>query len=486
MPKTNDEKVRILNKACEVLPQDQIYFLKEIQEEFITKQHFKDKKILVNAHITTITLLVIANLIAGGAEVDVMATPPLCVHGPEMGDHDAMKPLSEAEIEFMDFNSIPETKKEDYYDLVFDCGAGTNNLIVPKIGVLELTKTNRSDYTSIKKPIVSVDLSIAKKIETLYGTGDGLYRALAPLLLNDISPEPGEPIQNNPYVFLGAYIDLLKKQNKKILLFGAGKVGIGIVSALTGKKFRKMIVVADIDVNKLLRIKKHRVSIWNLNDPRPLSLESKNIFAVITATGIPNLISNYIRNGIFQEQDFTNAYKINMGTPDEWGDKFSEKEILNDKKPINFSLQYPTLPMYLDGVFSCWLKIGEDLFLDKNNYKCGIINKVPDRIDKNVISKWTCLYDKDPNDLSSSDDSSACMQDFQMLKKQGFFNLTSSSGSNSEYDEDSEDKNQAEDNPHLLTETSCAKKTFDNRYLLDKTNPMARQTYRGTSRPSSH
>lgn len=416
------QSIEILLNACKTLPQDEIKFLHDIINQFSETKSFTDKKVLINAHITTITLLVVVALLVAGADVEVIATHELCIHDKKMGKYDALTPLLEAKIPFWQLYNIPKDRYKEYYHLIFDCGAGTNKLLEPILGVLELTKTNGKDYEVIKKPVISVDISQSKEIETLLGTGDGLSRVLKAIMIYNLgSYNPTGFMLHYQDYFCKSYIKMLKDQNKKILVFGAGKVGQGIVNSLCKMGFKKMITVLDISFSNLFNINKlFNVKILNITNKEQvmdLVLTAENFFAVITATGIPNLISNYINSGLFKKNDFCNAYRINMGTPDEWGNLYDAEEILYNKKPVNFSLQYPTRPMFLDGVFSCWLLAGEYLIKDPEEKK-NIIHPIPKNIDQYIIEKWTELYGQHTDSPGMQYD---CATDLQRLNTLGFF-----------------------------------------------------------------
>jgi hypothetical protein len=82
--------------------------------------------------------------------------------------------------------------------------------------------------------------------------------------------------------------------------------------------------------------------------------------------------------------------KINMGTYDEYGSECSQEEIIANKSPANFSLDFPTSVSYLDAIFTVNLKSGESL-INKNNYLNGL-NKPLNEIDENVRKDWLSKY----------------------------------------------------------------------------------------------
>jgi len=105
------------------------------------------------------------------------------------------------------------------------------------------------------------------------------------------------------------------------------------------------------------------------------------MYACITATGVQNVMSQY-----FELLDFEKVpLLVNMGTPDEWGNKFPEDIILNKKKPANFMLEYPTEIIYLDPIFYLLLESGKRLLTKEFT---GGLHAIPEKIDKEVLSSW--------------------------------------------------------------------------------------------------
>ncbi len=107
-----------------------------------------------------------------------------------------------------------------------------------------------------------------------------------------------------------------------------------------------------------------------------------DMWAVVTATGVEGAISQY-----FSQSDFNCvALLANMSTGDDFGSHFTADRILNRKKPANFMLDYPTEVMYLDPVFTLFLKAGEELLHNKT-LKHGL-NTIASTIDQSVLTDW--------------------------------------------------------------------------------------------------
>lgn len=281
------------------------------------------KKILLNCHLTTATLLLVQLFVESGADFKITCTKDLVSHQSiktiliDLGLY-----ISPEELEF--FESLYHA-----YDVVLDCGAHLADFIHPKIGFIELTHVEQWRYTNTTCPVVSVDGSFIKQIETSLGTGDGFLRAI-------------ETIYQNTEWY----------KNKNYMIFGFGKVGRGICTCLLRAGVdRNQITVVEIDELCRISANKMHVKSYSLNhnkeEIRHLLL-SNTINCVVTATGVEDAISRF-----FDLEDFATVELLcNMGTDDEWGDKFPDDSVYYQKKPINFMLDYPTKIKYLDPIFA--------------------------------------------------------------------------------------------------------------------------------------
>ncbi|MBS0351105.1 MAG: hypothetical protein JSR33_07960 [Proteobacteria bacterium] len=138
-------------------------------KDWAQRQPLKGKIVLVNVHLTRITLALITTLLKSGAQVEVTVSPELVIH------QNALQPLLAAQIPF--YSAIPEEKKQGYYHIVYDCCAGMND-ITPIHGMAKLTKTNPTLYQHMTFPVITVDSSKTKEIETGLGTGDSFVRVI--------------------------------------------------------------------------------------------------------------------------------------------------------------------------------------------------------------------------------------------------------------------------------------------------------------------
>ena len=108
-------------------------------------------------------------LFLSGANVEVTVSPELVIH------QNALQPLLAAPIPFLPV--IPDEKEKHYYDLIYDCGAGMKK-IIPNQGMVQLTQTSPDMYRAIPFPVITVDSSKTKAIETGLGTGDSFVRVV--------------------------------------------------------------------------------------------------------------------------------------------------------------------------------------------------------------------------------------------------------------------------------------------------------------------
>lgn len=391
--------------------------LLSLMKEWEQTKPFAGKKVLLNAHLTLITLTMVHALWIAGAEVDVTAIHPLVVHGPERERFDTVTPLKEAGVCYYPDGAIPKDKRVNYYDVTFDCGAGLVGLVIPKQGSVEFTKTDYRVYEKIAYPVLDVGSSKSKKVETHFGTGDGLVRALIYYVenyvhsvkqrLQQIEAALKTDMQPAERTALIREIQMLKLSlssivpsslftEHKFVIFGYGKVGRGIAAALEGAGVSKSnIVVVDVAEAPIWHAKKDGfINTIYFNKQRDPSAINKiqfalaNAFCAISATGIANVISDTFPKEFFDKV----AIKVNMGTYDEFGRSFNEYEVLFNKKPVNFILPDPTAVVYLDPVFKILLKSGELLLTSR--LTAGV-HSIPEQLDKAVRLEWSTGADGD-------------------------------------------------------------------------------------------
>lgn len=341
------------------IPDNEKKCVQEILKAWEKSTPLIDKKILLNCHLTHATLLLVELFLSSGAEFYITATPDLVSHS----DTKDLLTNMGIYIESSELIKKPFTNKH-FFDVVIDCGAYLANQLTPKYGFVELTHVDISCYKSKNCPIISVDKSLVKKLETKYGTGDGFVRAI-----------------NNLYAQTNR-----NHCEQSYMIFGYGKVGQGISTCLTmSGVHRKQIHI--IEASESLRLKAQidgyeAFSIFNdINTIKEILLNETN--CAVSATGRMNSLSEF-----FKESDFSEVeYLINMGTHDEWGLAFSNERILNQKRPYNFILEYPTKVTYLDPIFALLACATLDLIKSKNNNKFYIDSPLMDT-QKAILKIW--------------------------------------------------------------------------------------------------
>lgn len=208
------------------------------------------------------------------------------------------------------------------FDLVLDCAGMYCD--VAATGYVELTRSGAAHYADCKVPVLLVDDSPLKRIETSLGTGDGFVRAMESL---------GH--------------DLAGRQ---LVVFGAGKVGAGIAtrSAIAGAQ----VWVVDLpDVAPPPGIAK-----LNSREPWAVRDRLRRAWCVVTATGIAGAASPYAADLVAGS-----ALLANMGVEDEFGPEVPTQRVLAAKAPLNFILSEPTRMRYLDPVMALHNECAVDL-----------------------------------------------------------------------------------------------------------------------------
>lgn len=191
------------------IPRHLRYCLAQLEKEWMQRQPLKDKTVLLNMHLTGITLAVIDILFKTQAVVEVTVSPELVKQ-----DH-AQHALMAAGIPVL--TDIPEHKKTRYYDIIYDCGAGMRQLI-PRLGRVELTQTHPALYENLNFPVITVDHSLTKSIETGLGTGDSLVRLINRLARQSITTLMGLRIVNTIFENLPCEVDLAETGEEGVAL----------------------------------------------------------------------------------------------------------------------------------------------------------------------------------------------------------------------------------------------------------------------------
>ncbi len=296
--------------AYSVYPATEMPFLQLQRKQMADKRPYAGLKILHNLPLTPEVLFKLEVLVASGAELTV--TCPLCSEPNPL----ALKVLDAAGVKVqLSYDFV------DDFDIALDCGGELLGRVTPRIGAAEMTRTGTIGYesTALSYPVISIDGSTIKSIESVLGTGDAFVRAFQVLT--------GESIQH-----------------KRFMVVGCGKVAQGIVHAL--KRHTDDLVIVDSRISAVEHAIAKGFSAIPASHAADVEAQVADCFAVVTATGREQIITQ-----LFNPQVFKGRYLANMGDGDEFGDGFARDEVMGDKKPINVAIDKPMLMRYLDPVF---------------------------------------------------------------------------------------------------------------------------------------
>ncbi|MDP3706380.1 MAG: NAD(P)-dependent oxidoreductase [Legionellaceae bacterium] len=340
----------LLKQARETLAADSMPFLDAHRDQVQRNKPYQGLTILHNVPLTLVTVFKIEVLALGGAVVTTTSPSFFPV------ENRAADLLKQAHFKVQTDHQFHET-----FDLHLDCCAELAHLPSPKLGAVELTQSGSKLYQSASSnyPVVSIDDSKLKVLETFFGTGDGFYRALHQRVGNDL-------------------------QNKPFVVFGHGKVGRGIVYAL--QQFASHITVIDLKSN--LTVRSPGVQYIDAHNKKAIREAIATAFCTITATGIKDLLTDFYA---FHKSDFGSSILTNMGADDEYGPNFESNDVVFDKRAFNFSLTEPTAFRYLDPIFYSH-NVAIDLILSKQ-VNTGY-NPFPQDMAHNILNTWQSIYNE--------------------------------------------------------------------------------------------
>lgn len=344
----------VIDKARMDLNIEPMFFLDNQRREASQTKPYAGLKILHNVPLTLSTVFKIEVLALGGAEVVVYLAKGFPV------ENRAVDLLTKA-----NFTVVSDMNVDSTFDFHLDCCAELIEFRSPRLGAVELTQSGSKIYerANLDYPIISVDDSKLKVLETFFGTGDGFMRALHDLVGDD-------------------------KVDKPYVLFGYGKVGKGILYAIS--KFSHDITVIDLSSN--FKDKNPGIKYIDAHDMAAVKEALARSYCTITATGIRHLLTDFYA---LSKRDFGNAMLVNMGAEDEYGPNFTTEDVKFAKKPFNFSLRIPTAFRYLDPIFYAH-NCGIDLILAENVKKS--YNPFPDELAVNILDRWQDIYNESTNE----------------------------------------------------------------------------------------
>ena len=295
-----------------------------------------DIKVLDATPVFYNTGLKYLSLLSAGAKLTVCAHPEL--------------PSAPEAVEFFrscGITVISEVPAEDF-DCVCDC-AGMLRQATTKYGVVELTGSGAHAYNNWHQPVFLADGGKVKILETGLGTGNGLLRALYQLGFSDIS-------------------------GKNVLIFGGGKVGSGVALSLNGAG----AVCTIVDKLDRIRCKSSAVNRIPLEDTEKIREAIRNASGIVTATGIKDAVSAYTVEILTSD-----ALLMNIGVEDEYGKGIPADRVLNNKMPLNFILDEPTLLRYIDPTMA----LSNYGIIELLNKRCSNgINLPPEALENSLLS----------------------------------------------------------------------------------------------------
>ncbi len=323
--------------------------LSSFQKRWSAEKPFQNIRILDNTPVFRNTLLKYETLLAGGARLCVGRSDKIA------GDVEIYKVLESCCIPIIEVSDClvkkDKTEMENTFDIILDC-AGTFSFLNPTFGFVELTRSGVSLFENAMKPVLVADSGEIKKIETEFGTGDGYFRAMAKLGFSDF-------------------------KNKKLLIFGNGKVGRGILRYALRYGARVTVVT---EISRGVSAAPN-VSVIDSSDFEKIVSKIAEADFIVTAIGVRHALA---QNLLIQALQKSHAVLANMGVEDEFGNALEDSRVLNHKKPLNFILEEPTELKFIDATMALHNVLGLEL-VKSANLKSGI-NPLPEQIEKNILN----------------------------------------------------------------------------------------------------
>ncbi len=333
-------------------------FMHQQRREWAISQPLKGLRVLHHVPVVANTVLKIVCLLEAGAIITVTNPSSFMT-----ADKTTVEDLQQAGIRYAeDLDSL----KNEEFDIYFDCGAQLYQALGnPKIGAIELTGSGDHYYRqqSLNFPVISIDPTLTKQLETVFGCAESCHAAL--LQLTNVNPS-----------------------QKSWLVFGFGKIGRGL--AYFCVQHHAMVTVVDSCEKQRAAATALGIVAIDPNDLGELQKALNKVDIVVTATGKKSIMEQYPRHW------FKGKILGNMGVYDEYGPNFAKEEVLNSKEPLNFVLNDPTPMQYIDPEF--YIHNIAALFFE-NDLKNGV-NELPEQVDREIVSRW-CEYHSFPYNIIS-------------------------------------------------------------------------------------
>lgn len=260
----------------------------------------RGKRILDGTPVFRNTMLKYCALLSAGAEVTASVGDSIPC------DKKILKILPDFGIGVADTAALNET-----YDAISDCG-GRHRQVHSRTGYVELTRTGLEYYRNCSQPVIDVDSSVFKDFETTYGTGDGFVRAMRQAGYGDFA-------------------------GKRLLVFGGGKVGLGIA----GRALHAGASVTVVDLKRPALLDE-RIRFIPAAETENVLTAIKTAWCVVSATGVAGALAKWA-----DALAASSAVIANMGVEDEYSPALPSERVLNGKAPLNFILEEPTMLRFI-------------------------------------------------------------------------------------------------------------------------------------------
>ncbi|MBQ2731813.1 MAG: hypothetical protein IJF68_02030 [Opitutales bacterium] len=261
-----------------------------------------------------------------------------------------------AVMELMREAGVPVVRWDDEpveVDLILD-NAGGFSAWKPRLGFAELTRSGVEKYRNSDRPVFLADGGRIKRIETFLGTGESFYRAMAQR----------------------GYADWA---GKKLVIFGSGKVGSGLIYYAKQKGAYVVSVTDPATVTEKTR--KRIDELVDFRDTEKTALAVADAFAAVTATGIRGALD---RGNVPDALVASPALLANMGVEDEFGPRVPASRVLGEKRSLNFFLEEPTHLKYIDATLALHSAGAVYLAQNAGRLPSGIILP-PDDIEDEIL-----------------------------------------------------------------------------------------------------
>lgn len=296
---------------------------------------FEGVSLLDCTPLFTNTLAKFLPLLAGGAELAASVSPRI--------PHD---PAVAKWLEDLGFPVVSERHPPTgSYDVILDCD-GSRADLRSGCGVCELTRSGLYRYREATTPVVLVDSSRIKEIETTLGTGNGYLRGMRQLGQADFA-------------------------NRRVVLFGYGKVGRGVALACAAAG---AAVTAVDRTDAGLDFDRTAVrDVIDLNDVESVRTAVRTADHVVTATGIRGAMRRFGLSAADLARPLVSA----IGIEDEWAGAVRPPRLLAEGRAVNFCLQEPTLLRYIDPTMALSNESAHDLIAGRIT-ATGIVSPRPE------------------------------------------------------------------------------------------------------------